>query len=369
MRVKLLQCGDIHIDAPFTSLSDANGKAGMRRRDIKQSLSRIVELANSEKADMLLICGDLYEHAYAKKSTIHYICDQFRKIPDIAVLIIPGNHDPFIPGSFYSDFEWPSNVHILKDDTCFYEHPPTGAKVYGALPDNGALDRSAINILMFHGTLDMPFCADAYHPVSGQELLSHGFDYCALGHFHTRLYAAGPDGSVYNAGSPEPLGFDEEGEHGVYISVIEKEPGLGAAAFVNFVKLNHRCYINIDVQVEGCKNSEQAAVLARSAMEGAGTGEDLYRISLTGYIDHDFKIDMELLEDILRSKAFYVKIIDRTVPDYDFEAIARECGIRGLFASKMLAMAAEAVDTDEKELVMQALYYGMEAIDEGKVCV
>ena len=83
MKIKLLQCGDLHLDAPFTSLADSDSlgiddKPEQRRNDLRLVLSRIVETAAAQQVDLLLICGDLYEHNYIRKSTIHYISDLFK---------------------------------------------------------------------------------------------------------------------------------------------------------------------------------------------------------------------------------------------------------------------------------------------------
>ncbi len=365
MRIKLIQCGDLHLDAPFSSLSDMDGKPEQRRDELKLVLSRIVGAARAERADLLLICGDLYEHDYIRKSTIRYVCDQFKSIPEISVLMIPGNHDPAVSGSYYSDFIWPSNVHVLMEGI-FYEHP-NGTRVYGDVPSPGSLDRSRINILMLHGTLDMPFSTDAFRPFSGPELEAFGFDFCALGHFHTRIDGAGPDKRIYNAGSPEPLGFDEEGDHGIYAAEISKEPDVESKLQADFLKLNRRRFVDIDVKITGCMTNEQAAAQAEEAMMQAGGSEDLYRISLSGYLTHDLKIDTGQITELLMTKAFYTRVVDQTAPEFDFEQIAEEPGLRGLFVRKMLDRALMAKEPEEKELVMQALYYGMEAINEGKV--
>lgn len=369
MRIKLLHCGDLHLEAPFTSLSDVDGRPGQRRQELKQILGRIVELAAAEQVDLLLICGDLYEHGYTRKSTMHFICDQLQKIPEIPVLIIPGNHDPATPDSFYKNLSWPSNVHILKEDNTFYEHSDTYTRVYGCLPSVGKLDRAGINILMFHGTLDMPFSTDAYQPVFSTELEECGFDYCALGHFHSRIQGAGVKKRIFNPGSPEPLGFDEEGEHGVFITTIEKQPGEDSNVQAVFKMLNLRHFVNMNVQVGGCLTDEQVALKTASAMEDAAGSEDFYHITLQGYLSHDFRIDAFIVAGLLKDRAFYIKITDHTTPDYDFEQIADEPGLRGLFTRKMLDRAAKAPGAEERRLVMQALYYGMEAIDEGSVCI
>lgn len=365
MRVKLLQFGDLHLDAPFSSLCGIGGRPDMRRQDLKRILSSIIDLAVSEAPDLVLVCGDLYEHGYISKSTINYVCSQFCRIPGIPVLMIPGNHDPMSPDSFYSRHSWPQNVHILGTEDMF-EHSLSNTRVYGGAVSK--TDPSYINILMHHGTLDMPFSPNAFRPISGKEMDEAGFDYCALGHFHSRIYGGGSGGIFYNAGSPEPLGFDEEGDHGVLLSVIEKDPGKKGIIRSDFIRLCRRKAINIEIDVTGCQSSEQVAGLVEAAVRRDGSSDDLFRVVLRGRIPSDIRLDMDTVTEMTADKVFYLKMIDETVPDYDLEQISREPGLKGLFVRKMLERAAKA-DQEGYRLVMQALYYGLEAIDEGKVCV
>ena len=83
---------------PFSSLGNLKGKAAQRRNEIKEAFTRIIDLSVAEKADFLLICGDLYEHGYVKKSSLNFLCREFERIPGTKVIIIPGNHDPYLPG-------------------------------------------------------------------------------------------------------------------------------------------------------------------------------------------------------------------------------------------------------------------------------
>jgi exonuclease SbcD len=381
-RVKLLHCGDLHLDAPFTSLADRDGMPEQRRQELKRVFGAIINLAVAENVDMLLLCGDLYEHGYVRKSTFHFIYEQLRKIPSLPVIIIPGNHDPISPDSLYTRCEWPENVHILKNGTDFYEHVSTGTRLYGGIPQSSPtgggfalsaaslpLPKEGINILLYHGTLDMAFSADAYQPVSSAELDVWGFDYCALGHFHSVIRDAGKSGRIFNAGSPEPLGFDEEGEHGVFIVTIEKNEAEESRINADFRKIGQRRFINLEVQAGGCLTDEQAAAAVASAVEGAGSADDLYSITLQGYVNRNFMVDTAFISDLLKAKGFYIKINDRTMPDYDFGSLAGEPGLKGLFVRKMLDRAAKAIDGEGRQLVMKALYYGIEAIDEGSVCV
>jgi len=216
--------------------------------------------------------------------------------------------------------------------------------------------------------LDMEFNTDAFQPVSSAGLDKAGYDYCALGHFHSRIENAGGTGRIFNAGSPEPLGFDEEGDHGVFIATIEKQNNESVISH-SFHKVGIRRFINTRARVDGCSTDEQAAVKAAEAIEAAGGSADLYRVTLEGYIPHDIRLNTMYITDMLKDRAFYLKIINNAIPDYDFGRISKEQGLRGLFARKMLERAANASDEEAKSLIMQALYFGLEAIDEGRVCL
>ena len=80
MRIKLIQCGDLHLDAPFSSLSDMDEKPEQRRDDLKRVLSKIVDIAQAKSR--FTACAVTYMNiAIFRKSTIRYICDSFKRIP------------------------------------------------------------------------------------------------------------------------------------------------------------------------------------------------------------------------------------------------------------------------------------------------
>lgn len=254
-RIKFVHCADIHLDAPFISLGikDNNSftsKSALRRMDLKNTFKNIMKLAQDEGAGYIFISGDLYEHSYVRKSTINYVNGIFKSLDNdkIKVFIAPGNHDPWAKGSYYVDFEWADNVYILAGDkthVCFEEE---GICIYGpgafpgifmqdgfsdfsdvktgnrSLGIERSINRDFINILLVHGTLDLNIGQDTYNSISSRKLESLGMDYIALGHFHKRTDSIGDLGIIYNPGSPEPLGFDEPGEHGVYVgSIVKRE--------------------------------------------------------------------------------------------------------------------------------------------------
>lgn len=383
-RVKFLHCADMHLDSPFTSLGADTGKASERRRDLRQTFGKIMDIAKTEKVDLVLISGDLYEHNYTGKSTIAYINDKFREILHTHIFIIPGNHDPYVANSFYRNYAWSSNVHILCGDnpevvlhdlkTCVYG---IGFKDFrqeaAQIRDIKLSQKDYINILLLHGTVDMDFRQDnhLYNPVGSSELAGLGMDYIALGHFHGRSDDIGGHGLIYNPGSPEPLGFDETGEHGVYIGSISKDGDGHRCLDMSFRCTGKRYYANMDVNISGCDTEEKVEDRIRAAVEGnrCGHGEKdgLFHVTLKGYAKPGLKIDTRQLTSCFKDRVFFMKIKDNTAPDLDFDAIKREPGLRGLFARKIFQRMEKTEDQHQRELLLKSLYYGIEALDSGKV--
>lgn len=376
--LKFLHCADIHLDAPFTSLGAATDRSDIRRLELKETFQKIIDIAKEEKVDFLLISGDLYEHNYVKKSTIHFINDRFNEIPDIKVFVVPGNHDPYINNSYYRNYKWGNNVYILTGDNPCVTLEDMGICIYGVGFRNFYEEESLvsnfkpanpefINLLLIHGTLDMDFTQNAHNPIKSEVLTSLGMDYIALGHFHNRVDCMAGCKYIYNPGSPEPLGFDETGEHGIYMGAISKLNMSEKSLDIQFRTLNKKYYENLEVKVEGCSTDEQIIAKILGAIESRDIKRGLFCITLTGYVDHGLKINIAHIQSYFKDRLFYLKLKDETSVDYKFEEIIKEPGLRGLFTRKIFSRIEKCKDENEKKMLMKALYYGMEAIEHGIV--
>jgi len=152
---------------PFTSLGADTKRSSVRRQDLKDVLASIVDTAKNNKVHMILISGDLYEHKYIRRSTINHVNELFKSIPDIKVVMMPGNHDPYASNSFYQNYSWADNVFILCPEKSVFYFEDIDACVFGmgfensnrlepSMPDI-TLNKDYYNILMLHGTVDMNF--------------------------------------------------------------------------------------------------------------------------------------------------------------------------------------------------------------------
>lgn len=390
-KVRFIHCADLHLDTPFSSIGHEKGRSSTRRSDIRLVFRKIINTAKYEGADLLVICGDLYEHEFVKNSTINFVNDGFGEIPETDVLIIPGNHDPFTPYSFYRNFGWHKNVHILNRQDPYIFLEEKGVHVYGmgfgdpkdeiarvhslkkAYDEHKTYNNEYINtdeyinILLVHGNVTMHFNENSYFPVAEEELDSLGMDYIALGHFHTRIEGLGKRRNIYNPGSPEPLGFDELGEHGFFKGEIIKESGGQSILSVEFVNSAAKFYRDIALDVSGCSSDEQVIDRIRVILAGEDARNGLYRISLKGYVKEGFSVNCARIKWQLEDSAFFIKIEDETQVEYDFSGIAREYGLKGLFARKMLDMINSERDEERKKLLVKAMHYGMEALEKGCV--
>lgn len=372
-RVSFVHCADIHLDAPFSVFENEN-LSSERRRDLKKTFEKITDMVVSENADFLLIAGDLYEHEYAARSTIGWINEQFRKLGPKPVIIVPGNHDPYVKNSWYRSYQWNDNVHILTSENPEYFDEKLNVYFYGIGFDTFLQETlpvqkpphvmpGRINICLFHGTLEMQFTQSPYNPVDLNRLAGLGFDYYALGHFHSRSEVFSDMGMI-NPGSPEPLGFDEKGDHGVYLVELVKNEKLKRQ--FTFVKTQQRAYREADVNVEGTDTFDGLSKKINEVLQSEDSRRNIIRINLTGKLSPGFYIDPELLKQQFESACFSLQFNDMTRPMYDPEELAKEKTLAGVFVRKIKERMEKAGEEDRK-ILEKALYLGLEALFEGNV--
>lgn len=375
--VSFIHCADIHLDVPF-STTGKEGFSTKRRKDLKKTFEKIVSTAIEHDIDFLIISGDLYEHEYVSRSNINWLNDQFKRLNQMPVVIVPGNHDPYVKNSWYRSYPWSDNVHILTTENPEYINEELSVYFYGigfntfyqeTLPEQKkpVILQDRFNICLFHGTVDMEFTKGAYNPVDLSYLIDLDFDYYALGHFHSKKDVDEEKGIAY-PGSPEPLGFDEKGEHGVFLVQLCK--GDTFEREIKFIKTQQRAYHEVDVNLDGIDSLDGLEKKLDSALEPYEREKDIFKLNLKGRINPDFHIDLERINDKLDETCFTVKLNDLTRPMYNLEELAEERTLTGVFVRKMQEKIDDAHKNDqtkEKDIFEKALYLGLEALMDGTV--
>ena len=190
--MKFVHIADVHFDTPFKTLSIRENLGEKRRLEQRKAFKKIIDFIKENYVDYFLIAGDLYEEKYIRKSTINYINNLFNEIPKTRILIVPGNHDPYLKNSYYSMYEWAENVHIFTENVERIKDEKVDIYGFGfndfemtkdLLSKVEIQDKNKINILLTHGDV---YTKSQYNPINQKEVKEKGFDYIALGHLHKR---------------------------------------------------------------------------------------------------------------------------------------------------------------------------------------
>jgi DNA repair exonuclease SbcCD nuclease subunit len=373
--VTFLHIADLHLDAPFSSLSDVD-KASIRRNELENSFKGIVEKVQTDNVDLLIISGDFFEESSIKGSTVLSVKNLFSELYKTEIIIGPGNHDPLRENSYYKAIEWGSNVHILEDsqqvlylekyNACIYNMGVKGdvKKDYSIILDKDILS-DRFNILLFHGTVDMPFEEENYNAITSQEIFSLGMDYVALGHMHCYTRFQNGKTLMINPGSPEPLGFDEEGDHGFVQGRLILSDDNQKSVETEFTTTAVRHYNNIEVSIDKCSSDEET--ITRIFENIKFSPADLYSITLTGFIPKEYTPGIKNILLAFQKKCFFMRIKNQTSVQFDYEQYLEDPGIRGEFVRRIMDMQENEADEHRLETLYMALQYGLQALENGRV--
>ena len=229
--MRFVHMADVHLDSPFSVLALKNNLADKRRLEQREAFKKGIEYIKKENIPFLFISGDLYEQEYIRESTIEFINNLFKEIPNTKIFIAPGNHDPYLNNSFYNIFNWNNNVTIFDGQLKRIELEEVDIYGFGftdfycinsGVEEIKIKNKEKINILIVHGALDASKTQDLqYNPINSTKLKNAGFDYVALGHIHKANYNNNENNFIY-PGSLISFGFDELGEHGFLDIKINK---------------------------------------------------------------------------------------------------------------------------------------------------
>ncbi len=215
--MRFIHMADMHFDSPFTVLAEKKGLGNKRRLDQREIFKKVINYIKEENIPFLFISGDLYEHKYIRESTIIFINNLFKEIPNTKIFIAPGNHDPFIKNSFYNSFNWNNNVHIFNNSIETIELEDVDIYGFGFsdfycsdsdIENIKIKNKNKINILITHGEIDGNKNIDEqYNSINSEKLKNINFNYVALGHIHKKIIENNKN--YFYPGSTISFGFDE----------------------------------------------------------------------------------------------------------------------------------------------------------------
>ncbi len=334
--MKFVHIADIHFDSPFVNLSDRENLGDIKRLEQRKVFKKVMEYIKENGIDFLFISGDLYEHQYIRRSTIEYINELFKEIPNTKIYISPGNHDPYIKNSYYTQFKWNDNVHIFSSKIEKVELEDVDIYGYGfddfyctncGIENFEIEDKTKTNILVIHSTIDGANLEEKqYNSIPKRILEKKGFDYVATGHIHKLDYNTYENQRIVYPGSLISLGFDELGKHGMIVGEINENKELKT----EFIPLSENDFEEIEIDVTDMVSKDE---LIEKINDLKIPDNKLVKIIFVG--KRNFEIDKYEIFKLITNERI-IKIKDHTKIQYDLEKLANTYTLKGLFVKEIL---------------------------------
>ena len=374
-KLRIMHIADVHLDSPFSRLPI--DKAEIRRREQRGVFTSMMMYAKSQKADLVLIAGDLFDIGYASEQTLDIITREFEKAPECRFVIAAGNHDPYSARSAYRLRKFPPNVYIFdSSELSRFTFDDIGVDVYGwsflsdtldTNPLAGRIAEKTGNTPILCAHCELGVASSKYAPVSVADIERFGAVYSALGHIHrgegVRQLVCG---YAYGySGCPSGRSYDECGEGGAYIAEIDRDTGGREDVKVRFERFSVGTYESEQIDVTGVLTHGEARERIRSFVEEKKYGERTsLRLTLSGLTGADVgDLGAFSAEDF---GVFSLEIRDRTEPTYDSERFMTDMTIRGAYY-RVLAPMLESGDEELRRIAAAALRVGCAALDGSEI--
>lgn len=197
--VRMLHASDVHIE---------NGPDGDR------GLVQLVDAALHLKVDVVVLVGDTFDDNRVHATTIAGFVEHLERLP-VPVVVLPGNHDPYMAGGVYHRTELPSHVHLITDpEGGTVELPHLGVEFWGR-PHLSFADQRPLQdvpprgvqpwqVALAHGHL-VRYADDLHRSylITSDEIAAVDRDYVALGHWDVQHDVSAGDVVAWYSGSPK----------------------------------------------------------------------------------------------------------------------------------------------------------------------
>lgn len=313
-------------------------------------------------ADAILCAGDLYEHDRFTPDTASFLGRAFGSTHR-RIVVAPGNHDWFGPGSLYVHIDWPPNVTIFEHERLTPLELTEGLTLWGAahrkpVGTDGFFDtgfrtgRGGVNLALFHGSErgGLAFEAAGKQPhaaFDASQLEAAGLHHAFVGHYHHPREAP----RYTYPGNPDPLTFGEEGIRGAVVAdvhadgTVEREWRVVAVSQVSDHMLD----------VSGCYSAQEVRELARAKLADL---QGCVRLTVEGELPPEVELHLDDLGTVAPHLDAVVVRRGRLHVAYDLDTIAAENTVRGQFVRDVLE--APGLDEDKRE---RTIVIGLRAFD------
>ncbi len=355
--MKIIHCGDLHLDADLRTRFDA-ARAAERRAELLDTFRRLCRYAKKEGVSAVLICGDLFDTGAPSPSAVRTVEDLILDCEGILFFYLRGNHDSL--SVLFKTREKPENLILFDENWTSWELSGgpagsrcvciTGREPGGAPFSSPALDPSCLNIVMLHGQIREGYTSPDPESVPLGALRGCGIDYLALGHLHHyRSFALDERGLGAYCGCLEGRGFDECGQCG-FLLIETDGPGLHITS--RFVPFASRALYSVSCDVSGALSDTQLYERISRALDASPACEnDLVRLELTGELEYGCSPDPAFIEKEWEGRYHYFAYKDSSVPVIHSEDFLCDASLKGEFVR--VVSAADGLSKQDRTRILR----------------
>lgn len=329
--LRLVHTADIHLGARHADMGER--AASLRERQWS-AFRATVDLALTERVDIFLVAGDLFDSNTQPRRTVEAVGAELRRLADgrIRSVLIPGTHDVYDRSSVYRAYDLPALagqtggsdfVTVLTPDRPDVHLPALDVVVYGRVFDTKRAPRSPLadfsardeeratwRVGMIHGSLAIPGQTDRDEVVfSRDEVAASGLDYLALGHWHgAQQWTAGATAFAYS-GAPEPVAVDQDKAGKALVVTLD---GSGDQRTVEIAERTVGRTGFAAETIDAASIDGQPALIDRLARR---SDPDLVLdVVVDGVRPDELDLDASEVEGALRDRFLRIRVRDRSTP-------------------------------------------------------
>jgi DNA repair exonuclease SbcCD nuclease subunit len=330
--LRIIHTADVHLGARHDDLGE---QASAQRERQFAAFAATIDLAIAEKADLLLIAGDLFDSNTQPRRSVERVAAQLKRLTGarIRTVIVPGTHDCYDRASIYRAYDIKAmagssadddHVTVLTPETPFVQLDALDAVIHGPvfatkraphsplrdLDVAGHRDGATWQIGMVHGSVAIPGKTERDEVViTTEEIAASGLDYLALGHWHSAQQAKAGGVTYAYAGAPEPVALHQDRAGRALRVDLETGP-TGRTVTVTEHQVGKTRFDKLDV--DAARVASQPALI--DELNRRADRDLVLDVRLVGVRPDELDLHLDEIESALAGSFLKVRVRDTSTP-------------------------------------------------------
>jgi DNA repair exonuclease SbcCD nuclease subunit len=369
--LRLLHTADVHLGARHADLGDA--AAAQRERQFA-AFRASIDLAISERVDLFLVAGDLFDSNVQPKRSVERVAAELGRLAKsrIRSVLVPGTHDVYDRSSVYRAYDLATLGGSRPQDELIVvltpDHPwihlqaldavvhgpsfPTKRAPYSPLRDLAAVEvpPATWTIGVLHAAVAIPGRTDGDDVViTPEEIGASGLDYLALGHWHSAQQGKAKGVTYAYAGAPEPVAVDQDKAGNVLLVTLDEASGT-RTVHVEERTVGRTTFGRLEF--DAARIESQPALIERL---GAQADPDLVLdVRLFGVRPDELDLEPQEVETALKDAFLRIRVRDTSQPALTEGAIPPAETISGAFIRNVEGRIADLEASGDAMAVREA---------------